>query len=261
MGFRITETSVEVPRLLALPLGLVAAVGLAGVGYMVWIQHFTALPHLGGPLPRSLPQAAFRDLTSGADLLARLKKGGLILYHRHFHTNLRDFPREPTKEKHHLLDPKVFENCPEQRPLSEYGRAKAVAVGQRMRALGVPIGRLASSPYCRCLESARLVYQREPDEVDVKLIYRGGGYSVEAMLENLRPYLARVPAPGTNDVVMAHSAQVDRLGTIPEGGTYVFEPGDPPRLIGKVTSAEWLEAGVDPRFLGYEAHKGLHGRQ
>ena len=56
-------------------------------------------------------------------------------------------------------DPADFRHgdCATQRNLSQRGRSDAVAVGQRLRREGVRFDRIASSPWCRCLDTARLV--------------------------------------------------------------------------------------------------------
>jgi phosphohistidine phosphatase SixA len=59
-----------------------------------------------------------------------------------------------------------LDDCATQRNLSERGRAEARAVGARLRQERIRIARVLSSPWCRCLETARLVdvgaVQQEP---------------------------------------------------------------------------------------------------
>lgn len=56
-------------------------------------------------------------------------------------------------------DPAGFrlEDCATQRNLSVKGRADAAAIGARLKAQGVKLARLVSSPWCRCLDTARLM--------------------------------------------------------------------------------------------------------
>lgn len=56
-------------------------------------------------------------------------------------------------------DPPGFqlEDCATQRNLSAEGRAQAVAIGAAVKAAGVTFDRIVSSPWCRCLETARLL--------------------------------------------------------------------------------------------------------
>jgi len=59
-----------------------------------------------------------------------------------------------------------LEDCSTQRNLDETGRAQAKRLGEAFRAHEITVGRVLSSPRCRCLETARLVFGRvEPWDV------------------------------------------------------------------------------------------------
>jgi broad specificity phosphatase PhoE len=57
-------------------------------------------------------------------------------------------------------DPPGFalNDCATQRNLTEAGRADARRLGEALRRHGVPVGRVLSSPWCRCLDTARLAF-------------------------------------------------------------------------------------------------------
>jgi phosphohistidine phosphatase SixA len=57
-------------------------------------------------------------------------------------------------------DPPRFElrDCATQRNLSEVGRQESRRVGAAFRARGIPVGRVLSSEWCRCFETARLAF-------------------------------------------------------------------------------------------------------
>jgi len=59
-------------------------------------------------------------------------------------------------------DPPGFrlDDCATQRNLTEAGRAEARRIGAAFRARGIPVGRVLSSRWCRCLETARLAFGR-----------------------------------------------------------------------------------------------------
>lgn len=90
--------------------------------------------------------------TAGAAdaLWALLKGGGQVVVMRHAST-------EPG-----LGDPPGFrlDDCTTQRNLSAVGREEARRLGVAFRARGVPLGRVLSSRWCRCLETARLAFGR-----------------------------------------------------------------------------------------------------
>lgn len=93
-----------------------------------------------------LPQHAL----AGDALLAALRGGGFVLYFRHTAT---DFSRNDGAMN-------GFDDCANQRPLNEQGRRDAVMIGERVRALGLPVGQVLASPMCRTMEHARLTMGR-----------------------------------------------------------------------------------------------------
>ena len=59
-----------------------------------------------------------------------------------------------------------LDDCSTQRNLDDNGRAQARRVGEAFRAHGITVGRVLSSPRCRCLDTARLAFGKvEPWDV------------------------------------------------------------------------------------------------
>ena len=85
-----------------------------------------------------------------AELLSELRKGGYILYFRHAAT---DFSQNDSKMR-------SYEDCASQRNLDDKGRADASRVGAAIKQLGIPVGTVLSSPFCRTVETAQLVFGR-----------------------------------------------------------------------------------------------------
>jgi phosphohistidine phosphatase SixA len=56
-------------------------------------------------------------------------------------------------------DPPGFklEDCATQRNLSDKGRAEAAAIGTRLKSEGIAFEKIQSSPWCRCMDTARLL--------------------------------------------------------------------------------------------------------
>lgn len=52
----------------------------------------------------------------------------------------------------------LFALCSTQRNLSEEGRRHARRIGEEFRKRQIPVGRVLSSPWCRCQETARLAF-------------------------------------------------------------------------------------------------------
>src|SRR5690242_9259354 len=83
-------------------------------------------------------------------LWALLQQGGQVVLVRHALT-------EPG-----VGDPPGFRpgECRTQRNLSDAGRAEARRLGAALRERRIPVGDVLSSPWCRCLETAQLVFGR-----------------------------------------------------------------------------------------------------
>ena len=99
-----------------------------------------------------LPRAATAREGDEA-LWTRLQAGGHVVLLRHAAT-------EPG-----VGDPPGFAlgDCGTQRNLSAQGRRDAQRLGTLLRARRVPVARVLSSPWCRCLDTARLVFGREAE--------------------------------------------------------------------------------------------------
>ena len=209
------------------------------------------------PVPKLL-LAEPAEMLTGQPLLDELKHGGYILYFRHFHTDHTKWHEDPIKPKHGGMTEKDFlATCDQQRPLTDFGRRRARDIGAMIRELGIPIGRVLSSPYCRAVESATLVAGRAPDATPYALVHRGGTLTYEMMAANVRPLLGEVPAPGTNTIIVAHRPQMDDVRFIEEGECFVLRPlgGGKFALVGTIYDSDWYEARLNVDYLG------LRGRQ
>jgi phosphohistidine phosphatase SixA len=136
-------------------------------------------------------------------------------------------------------DPPGFrlDDCATQRNLSARGRADAAAVGARLKAQGAKLGRILSSPWCRCLDTARLM--------DVGKVESEATFSNVVVLSDRRDELTR----GARDVIRAwkgpgallvvtHGANIHALtGYSPASGEIVVvapQAGGTMREIGRL---------------------------
>ena len=97
----------------------------------------------------ALAAAAPRAEAAGDEALwTLLKGGGQVVLIRHAITTpgVGDPPGMRVEE------------CSTQRNLTDVGRAHARRVGEAFRARSIPVVRILSSPWCRCLETARLAF-------------------------------------------------------------------------------------------------------
>jgi phosphohistidine phosphatase SixA len=83
---------------------------------------------------------------------ALLRDGGRVVLLRHAMTNGSTDPANFDVEK-----------CSTQRNLSERGKQQASEIGALFGARAAPIERVLSSRYCRCLDTARIAFESEPE--------------------------------------------------------------------------------------------------
>jgi len=161
----------------------------------------------------------------------RLRGGGYVLYFRHAATDMSKNDAGMTS----------FDDCPTQRNLVDRGRDEARAIGAAVRALGIPIGKVRASPFCRTVETAQLAFGRAEKTAEV----RGGPVRADdpARYAPLRKLLSQRPAPGTNDVIVSHGNPFYTVAGAPylaEGEAAVVAPaGDGFRVIARIRVEDW----------------------
>ncbi len=120
----------------------------------------------------------------------RLRKGGFVLLMRHTATVAAG------------ADPRGYKltDCATQLALSDEGRAEAIRIGEVLHEQRVPVGKVYSSPWCRCHDTAMLTFgkaedwgplgttffepDKEPDYTQ-RVKQRIGGYSTKDMGGNI----------------------------------------------------------------------------
>jgi phosphohistidine phosphatase SixA len=108
-------------------------------------------------------------------------------------------------------DPPGFrlEDCATQRNLSDGGRADATRVGAAFRARGIPVGRVLSSPWCRCLETARLAFGRAERWAALGNLFGNRGRA-PAQVAAMRERAGERPADG-NLILVSHGSTIAEL--------------------------------------------------
>jgi phosphohistidine phosphatase SixA len=186
----------------------------------------------GDVLAQDKPPPPAMDLPS---LVHALQEGGYVIYFRHAAT-------DQAKSDSGSLD---LMNCATQRGLSEKGREQAQAIGKAFSALGIKISSVLASPYCRCIDTAKLAFGKATVVHDLEFAMAKSESETSRLGAVLRKYLAARPQRGTNTVIVAHSANLKEAVGIwpqPEGAAYVFQPqGEGAKYIGRVGPEQWPE--------------------
>ncbi len=187
------------------------------------------------PPPPTAPSAPTEDNS----LLARLRRGGYVIYLRHTSTDWSQSEREEEWIKEVLEDidnSSLYRQCDRQRLLSDAGRDEARAIGAEFQNLGIPVGRVLTSPWCRTQETAQLAFGKAT-------VARGRLFDTgylpdsdvrEQFEQELKRLLSERPSGRRNTVLVGHMPQMlDATGIAlgesqatvvrPEGGGFKVE--------------------------------------
>jgi len=195
----------------------------AAVALVAWLAAWPAL-------------AADATLLSGRALGDALRHGGYVLYFRHASTDFGQNDDAMTS----------FENCAQQRNLTDKGRAEARAIGAGFAHAHVPVDAVLASPYCRTRETAQLIFGRATVENAV----RGGPASSEGgRYDGLKALLSKPVPAGTNVAIVSHGnpfrAVAPESSYLAEGEAAVVQPlGDKGfRIVGRIPRDAWDTLG------------------
>ncbi len=183
--------------------------------------------------------AATPALLTDLALVEVLRNGGYNIYFRHVSTDWSQSDGLRQADDWLSCDPAQM------RQLSEPGRADAVAIGDAIRSLEIPVGEILASPYCRTVETARLMKLGEVTATTEVMNLRAAEYfgGRAAIVATARALLARSPRPGTNRIIVAHGnvAQASTPVYPAEGEGVVFRPdgNDGFYLVGRINPTDW----------------------
>ena len=136
-------------------------------------------------------------------------------------------------------DPAGFrlDDCASQRNLTDAGRADATRVGAAFQARAIPVGRVLSSPWCRCLETARLAFGRAEVWPPLSNLYDNRAHEAEQM-RALKEIAGRRPAGGNLLLVTHGSVVLPLTGIQPAPAELVVLTPEGPdrfRVAGRLT--------------------------
>jgi phosphohistidine phosphatase SixA len=189
--------------------------------------------------PAALAQSATTPALGGAALLAALRGGGHVLYFRHADTDHSQNDQRMTS----------VEDCTTQRNLTDRGRERARAVGEAIRALGIPIGAVLASPLCRTVETAMLAFGSAQKSAAVR---EAGPLppGSPGRFPALRALLSTPVAPGANTVIVGHAYPYYTLvggQYLSEGEADVVRPrGADFQVVARVDLEQWRTLAAVP---------------
>lgn len=177
------------------------------------------------------------DLLTPAQSVSALQNGGYVLYMRHASTE-KDYADQVTAD---------VANCSTQRTLSEKGWNEAETVGSAISLLGIPVGALYSSEYCRAWQTARIAFGKpiKMAEFNFAPVETMNEEETEQVRAAVTPFLSAKPAGKTNTVIVAHDDPFEAATGIypePQGVMYVLKPdGEGFEVVGAIKPDEWVD--------------------
>lgn len=162
-------------------------------------------------------------------LVHALRQGGITIYFRHAATDHAQADRKDVAP----------EDCANQRNLNDEGRAEARAIGEALRALGITTGDVLASPYCRTMDTARLIAGRATASRAVLGSMTAGRLDYS----ELDKLLATPPPAGQVRVIVSHGNQLQALAGDPElrEGEAAVIRGDGAswKILTRIRAQEW----------------------
>jgi phosphohistidine phosphatase SixA len=152
-----------------------------------------------------------------ARLLAELRQGGFILYFRHTAT----LPEHEHEARHRRAGTHSIEDCSTQRNLSERGYLEARAQADWVKRLGIPMGDVLASRYCRTRIHAGFFTPSFAFDDAITPVRNAEKAAV------VKRMLNTPPRAGTNTFVFAHggilwmATDYDSV----ESELFIFKPG------------------------------------
>lgn len=199
-----------------------------------WCLHLLAYWFIGlAFLPSIVPTVQAEEA-----LLSALREGGHVIYFRHARTDWSQSDQDRSR----------LDDCATQRNLSAEGREQSRAIGAAFTELGIPVGSVLASAYCRCTEMARLAFGEYQISEAVTSVFLQDQTLRDERTAALRELL-NTPPEQSNTVLISHMANLSaaRGVTLAEGEAAIYRPdgNGGSELVARVRVDEWLTLDSD----------------
>jgi virginiamycin B lyase len=140
-------------------------------------------------------------------------------------------------------------DCSRQRNLTAEGRRQARSIGREFRRLGIPVGRVLASPFCRTRETATLAFGRAISSRELlSAEFFEGERAAQRQPARLRQLLGRPPRRATNTILVSHNFAIDDATgeSLAEGEAVIVAPGRGRRgfeVVGRLEAGQWGRLG------------------
>lgn len=140
-------------------------------------------------------------------------------------------------------DPANFRlgDCSTQRNLSGAGRAQAVRVGGEFRRRNIPVARVLSSQWCRCLDTARLLNLGKVEPFAALNSFFANQRTESRQTEEVRSFIINNRSTQGAIIMVTHQVNITALtGIVPQSGESVVLRANQQgkvELVGRISAA------------------------
>lgn len=151
-------------------------------------------------------------------------------------------------------DPANFrlEDCSTQRNLSAEGREQAIRIGAAFQQRQIPVAKVLSSQWCRCLETARLMNIGRVEPFPALNSFFNDRSKQSKQTNQVREFISQQDSPGVV-VMVTHQVNITAITNIvPESGEAVvlkLNDADQIEVIGRLIIGQASVAHLAKRFL------------
>jgi len=188
----------------------------------------TPTPSIPSPTPSSanLPPVP----ASEAEIWSQLRQGqGYVILFRHA---LAPGTGDPANFQ--------VDDCSTQRNLSDEGRQQARRTGAVLREQSITVGRVLSSQWCRCLETARLMDVGPVEPFPVLNSFFQDRSTEQSQTEQLREFILQNRETSGVTVMVTHQVNITAISNIvPQSGAAVVmraTASDEIELVGEISA-------------------------
>ncbi|NRA62186.1 MAG: histidine phosphatase family protein [Psychrobium sp.] len=173
------------------------------------------------------------EITQPAQLKKMLQQGGYIVFVRHGQTS-------HAKADGDIID---LSSCEKQRNLSTKGIVELKNIAKIIRSLKIPIAAVYSSPFCRCKDTAKILFGHYEVKQTLQFSFRKSQLAAKLLARQLKEMMLTAQPQQKNIFFVSHTANLrDSLNIWPkpEGVMVIFKKHQQGlRYIGKISPNQW----------------------
>lgn len=152
-------------------------------------------------IPQPTPTASPQAMLSTPALIDVMRQGGYIILVRHERTEVPSVGDNFAKPR---------TDCFSQRNLSASGYAGARETGETLRILGIRVSEVRSSPICRTMETARLMFGRAISDERLMHDDPPSGRTVEVADRDVKELVASIDLSQGNVALVTHGGIIKK---------------------------------------------------